>query len=107
MKLALRAATTRSQPSAKTGAGAGGHAVDRGDHRHRHRPHAQRQRLVVALDHAADIGRAAGAGCHAGVVQVLPGAEAAAGAGDHQRPHAGIVGGGLQRGQQLGRASPR
>ena len=88
MKLAERAAIDHVAAEREVGAGAGGDAVDRGDHRHRHRAHPQRQRLVEALDRGADVGRLA-AGLEVGrdrrIGEVLAGAEAAAAAGERRR----------------------
>src|SRR5215831_11323995 len=67
------------------GAGAGGHAVHRGDHRQRQLAKRQHQRLVVLLDRVREVGRAAIRGDRA-VGKILPGTEAAPCAGDHQHP---------------------
>ena len=66
------------------GAGAGGDAVHAGDHRHRQRGQRADQRIVALLDRLAEIDRLAGR--HRAVAQILPGAEAAAGAGQDQGP---------------------
>jgi hypothetical protein len=60
----------------EVGAGAGGDAVDGGDHRHRQVGNAVGQWPVLAFDHGAHIGRTVGASVHVGVGQVLAGAEA-------------------------------
>jgi hypothetical protein len=74
----------------QVGAGAGGHAVHRADHRHRQGAQGRDQRRIEFFDRFAEVDAFA-ARLHGAVVQVLAGAEAAAGAGQHQHAH-GFVG---------------
>jgi hypothetical protein len=74
----------------QVGAGAGGHAVDGADHRHRQGAQRRHQRGVEFFDRFAEVD-AGGARFDGAVVQVLAGAEAAAGAGQQQHAH-GLVG---------------
>ena len=67
----------------EVGARAGRDAVDRADDRQRQRAQREHQRLVVALDRRAEIDRRV-AGRHRAIGEILPRAEAAAGAGQQQ-----------------------
>ena len=71
------------------GAGAGGDAVDRRDHRHRQAVQREHQRLVVLLDRLAEID-ALRAGRDGPIAEILARAKAAAGAGEHQYPRAAV-----------------
>ena len=70
------------------GAGAGGDAVDRGHDREGQRAQPAHQRIVRMLERAAEHDLFAGLG--EPVIEILAGAEAAAGAGDQQRAATGI-----------------
>src|ERR1019366_4789600 len=75
-------------------AGPRGDAVDRRDDRYRHRSDTQGQRLVVALDGGADVGRRA-TGFEVRrddrVGEILPGAKAAAATGENEAAHVAVV----------------
>ena len=68
---------------------AGGHAVDGGDDRHRQIAQREHQRLVVLLDRLAEID-ALPARRDGAIAEILAGAEAAAGAGEHQHARSAI-----------------
>jgi hypothetical protein len=68
---------------------AGGDAIDRGDDRERQRPQLADQRIVVGLQHAAELRDRVG--LRKPIGEVLPGAEGAAGAGEEQRAASRIV----------------
>ena len=79
-------------------------AVDRRDHRHRHRADAQRERLVEALDRVPDVDlRRAASACRRDrrVGEVLAGTKAPTGSGDDDTAHGAVVGGGIERDAQL------
>ncbi len=83
MKLADFAAMHEIAGEREIGAGARGDAVDRADDRQRQRAQPEHERLVVALDRRAEVHRLA-AGRDGAIAEILPGAEAAARAGQQQ-----------------------
>ena len=82
------------------GAGARGDAVDARDDRLRHGREAADERVPARLDRVAEVDRFAGR--DGAVVEVLPGAEAAPGAGEDDDAR---VGGGVERAVPARRAS--
>ncbi len=89
MKLAERRGDHQIAGERDVGARACGNAVDGADDRHRQRAQRKHQRLVVAFDRCAEIDRRA-ARRHRAVGEVLPRAEASAGAGDEQDARRGL-----------------
>ena len=71
------------------GAGAGRHAVDRGDHRQRQLAELADERIVIGLQRAAEHRRLAA--LRQPVIEILTSAETAPGAGQQQRPTGRIV----------------
>ena len=97
MNLAELAGDDQVAGERDVGAGAGGDSVDAGDDRLGHGGEATDQRVPARLDRFAEVDRFVG-GDHA-VVEILPGAEAAPGAGEDDDAS---VAGGIERVGQFG-----
>lgn len=100
MNRADRFATTRVAGQGEVGAGTGGDAVDGAHHRLVQAPDGPGDRVVALAQGLAQVGPGFPRGAPA-LVQVLAGAESAAGPGDQHGPHRGVRGQAGQHGHQF------